>query len=475
MKRNFLVIITLIFLLALVPILSSSLYRYSFAFQNGEAASVVLGQGNFTAVGGNGGQNGLFGPEGIAIDSKGNLWVSDSENDRVVEFSPPFLIGGSEGLVLGQQNFSSYDCGNPTLHNLCDPQGIAFDSAGDLYVADNSYNRVLEFKPPFTEGETASVAIGTTSNDTTQSSLNSPVGIALDSSNNLWVADEGDERVLEFKAPLSTNESASFVLGQPNYFSNSSGTNQSAFDTPDYLAFDHSGNLWVTDSSNRRVLEFTTPFSINESANLVIGQPNFTSTLNGPLQNVLSSPAGIGFDSSGNLWVTDTYNGRVLEFPTPFSNGENASLVIGVPGFASGVGLPSQTQLSGPEGLVFDSSGNLWVLDSAANRVMEFTQSGTVSSVATASSSVPATSILSSSANSSTPVLTTSSSSTPLSNSSVQTTSSSSLSSSQTSSTSATKSSASSLSISYMVILGVISTISLLVSAPIIRKKFRKS
>ena len=85
------------------------------------------------------------------------------------------------------------------------------------------------------------------------------MGIALDASNNLWVADERNNRVVEFKTPLTTNESASMVVGQSNFLSNSSGANQSGFNSPTEVAFDHSGILWVTDSGNHRILEFPAP------------------------------------------------------------------------------------------------------------------------------------------------------------------------------------------------------------------------
>ncbi len=209
------------------------------------------------------------------MDSKGDVWVSDSENNRVLEFTPPFSNGEGASVVLGQENFSSYECGAPTLANICNPQGIAFDSSGDIYVADNSNNRVLEFKPPFTSGESAVLPVGIPANDTTQSNLNGPIGIALDSSNNLWVADDGDQRVVRFSAPLSNNESASLVIGQTNFVSNSSGANQSGFYSPVEVAFDNSGNLWVTDSGNRRVMEFLSPLSTGENASLEMGRPTF--------------------------------------------------------------------------------------------------------------------------------------------------------------------------------------------------------
>src|SRR5579862_2155318 len=173
----------------LVPMLSTSFFRVSAAFTSGESASIVLGQNNFTSGSSGGNASGLYGPEAIAVDSKGGVWISDSENNRVLEFVAFFSNGESASVVLGQENFTAYSCGNPTLANLCDPQGLAFDSSGDLFVSDNSNNRILEFKPPFTSGEFATTSIGVLSNDTTQSGLNSPLGLALDSSGNLWVAD----------------------------------------------------------------------------------------------------------------------------------------------------------------------------------------------------------------------------------------------------------------------------------------------
>ena len=369
-------------ILVLIPLMSSSIYRSSAALQNGENASIVLGQPNFTSSYSGENQSGLAGPEGIAIDSKGDVWISDSQNNRVLEFLPPFSNGENASLVIGQQNFSTFSCETPSLSTLCDPQGLAFDKSGDLFVADNGNNRVLDFEPPFTDGEPAGVSIGEALNATTSFSLNSPIGVALDSSNDLWVADEGNQRVLEFAAPVFTNESASVVIGQTNFVSNSSGANQSGLNSPDQITFDHSGDLWVSDSGNSRVLEFRAPLRTGEIADVVIGQPNFTSTLQGPTQSVFSVPSGLVFDSEGNLWVADTFNGRVLQFVPPFYNGENASLVIGKTGFNSTETLSTQSLLAAPEGVAFDPSGSLWVLDTGSNRALEFAVSGNFSTQA---------------------------------------------------------------------------------------------
>ena len=95
---------------------------------------------------------------------------------------------------------------------------------------------------------------------------------------NLWVVDTGNSRVLEYKTPFSTGEAASLVIGQSSFTSSDfADTNSTGLSYPTGLAFDSGGNLWVADQGNDRVLEYKAPFSTHEAASLVIGQPSFTS------------------------------------------------------------------------------------------------------------------------------------------------------------------------------------------------------
>src|SRR5208337_2172431 len=141
---------------------------------------------------------------------------------------------------------------------------------------------------------------------------------------------------------------------------------------PAAVAFDSSGNLWVADYSNNRVLEYTTPFSTDEAASLVIGQSSFTGTGSATTSTGLWGPAAVAFDSSGNLWVADYSNNRVLEYTTPFSTDEAASLVIGQSSFTTSVSATTSTGSWGPAAVAFDSSGNLWVADVGNSRVLEY-------------------------------------------------------------------------------------------------------
>ncbi len=347
----------------------------AYAFANGQNASLVIGRPDFTSGTLQTTQNGLTIPSSTAFDSSGKLWAADLEDNRVLEFTPPFSNGMKASLVIGQPDFTSRTS-QTTQNGLSSPIGTAFDSSGDLWVTDFVDNRVLEFTPPFSNGMKASVVIGQpdfTSNtgQTTQDGLKGPEKATFDSSGDLWVTDAVSSRVLEFTPPFSNGMKASLVIGKPGFTSSSVSPTQNGLNDPDSATFDSSGNLWVTDGANR-VLEFTRPFTIGMKASLVIGQPDFTSNTPQTTQSGLGSPRGASLDTSGKLWVADGDNNRVLEFAPPFTIGMKASLVIGQPDFTSAAFQTTQNGLNFPAGTTFDSSGNLWVVDGANSRVLEY-------------------------------------------------------------------------------------------------------
>jgi sugar lactone lactonase YvrE len=361
---------TAFLLLSLIPL---TVYA---AFTNGQNASTVIGQSDFTTGTPTTTQSGLHSPFGLTIDPSGNLWVVDGFNNRVLEFVPPFTTGMAANLVIGQSDFTT-DTATTTQSGLWWPYGLAFDASGNLWVADMDNARVLEFVPPFTTGMAASLVIGQSSfttrdRVTTQSGFRNPFGLACDASGNLWVADGGNNRVLEFIAPFSDGMAASLVIGQSDFTTRTIATTQNGLWAPYYLAFDASGNLWVADGLNNRVLEFVPPFSDGMAASLVIGQSDFTSRTFATTQSGLSGPYGLAFDPSDNLWVVDSSNARVLEFVPPFTTGMAANLVIGQSDFTTSTIATTQSGLWEPHDLAFDASGNLWVADGGNSRVLEY-------------------------------------------------------------------------------------------------------
>ncbi len=346
-------------------------------FVNSQNASFVLGQLDFVSNSQNPTASTFFTPHFIVFDSQGDLWVSDGGNDRVLEFKPPFVMGEKASVVLGQKDFTSWqvlDGTNPK--SLYHPQGLAFDKNGNLWIADGASNRILEFEPPFTTGQVPSLVLGQKdfgAGDYPQSNAGQlvyyPEGIAFDPEGNLWVADT-NSRLVEFKPPFTNGKDISLVLGNRN-------TTSSLVSVPIGIAFDKNGNLWTADSGNNRILRFDKPFSNNQAASLVLGHQNFTTGDDGMLSNSKSfrAPYGITFDSQGNLWMTDSGNNRVLEFVPPFTNGQQASLILGQTSYNAGdinsAGHTAGT-LDQPHGIAFDLDGNLWVSDSANNRILVY-------------------------------------------------------------------------------------------------------
>ena len=389
-------------------LLLSTLDSRAYAFTNGQSASIVIGQKDFASAEIATSQKGLILPVKVVFDPSGNLWVGDAGNNRVLEFRPPFSTDMEASLVIGQPNFTA---GAPaTTQSGLRGQvfdegvmGLGFDSSGNLWVADSPNNRVLEFKTPFSIGISASSVIGQKDFDTalqggSRDGLNFPSAVAFDRSDNLWVLDQFNNRVLEFKPPFSDGMNASLVIGQIDFETSASSTTQSGLGggVIGDLAIDPSGNLWVGDAGNNRVLEFKLPFSSGMNASLVIGQASFVTKSSSMTESGLTGfyGAGVAFDPTGNLWVGDTYNNRILEFQPPFSPGMDASLVIGQQNFRTSTSSTSQSGLSAPSHLGFDSSGNLWVPDYSNNRVLEFSSSS--SSVTPTTSSTAQTSTASS-------------------------------------------------------------------------------
>ncbi|MBX3011013.1 MAG: NHL repeat-containing protein [Caldilineaceae bacterium] len=186
---------------------------------------------------------------------------------------------------------------------------------------------------------------GFTSNGSglTASTMNGPAGVALAPNDRLFVVDYGQNRVLSWPsaAAFTNGAAADLVLGQPDFTSMTGATSATNLSAPESVVVDSAGNVWVADSYNMRIVRFSPPFSNGMAANLVLGQSNFTDS---DLNRGLATPDGIGlffprglaFDSQGRLYVADMYNNRVLRFAPPFTNGQSADLVIGQANFVSG-------------------------------------------------------------------------------------------------------------------------------------------
>ncbi len=358
----------------------------------------VLGQSNFysntvaTTI------NGFSNPNALLLDGNNRLFVSDSDNNRIMVFDTTAITDGENAVkVLGQTDFTT-STGNTSQSKLISPQSLAFDEVNDyLFVGDYNNNRIMIFDTTtITNGENAVDLIGKydgtnftdpvpfyfSSTDTPNAiGLDQPVDIAMDHTNHrLFVVDNGNHRVLVYNLTsddLLMDRIPDYVLGQPNFNSRETTTTQSGLNHPTMLAFDDVNNrLFVSDTTNSRVMVFDTTTIVNgENAVNVLGQPNFTNALNGVTQSRMYYPYGLSFDSTNNrLFVSDTYNHRVLTFDVAtITDGENAVNVIGQNNFTTRTTGNTVAKFNTTFGVLYDNTNHkLYVADGNNHRVMVF-------------------------------------------------------------------------------------------------------
>lgn len=326
-----------------------------------------------------------------------HIYIVDTANHRVLAWPDvtSYQIGASPAIILGQPSAQSsvpYGIGSMGFNS---PTAAAVDPlTGNLFVSDTGNNRVLLFAAPFLNpgvvqpgavyGEPDFVTFKPST--VSASTLSAPTGVAVDALGNLWVSDSGNHRILRFPAGSSAPaRTADTVLGQKDFISNSTNAggsvSASGLNTPGGLAIDGQGNLYVADTKNARVLRFVAPLgpaAINAAATVVWGQNNFSSGAapQAASASTVNGPVGVCVDNSGNLYVATPADNRVLMFPPGSGVGSSATSVFGQPDMVTTTPNSGTTPFASPNTLwaprdvKVDSSGNVFVADAANNRVV---------------------------------------------------------------------------------------------------------
>lgn len=347
-------------------------------FQNGQAANLALGEPA---------TNTCFSyASGVAVDAATHeVFVSDAVKHRVLRFSSAESLknGGAAEAVLGQPDFQSTSPGLSATR-VEQPGGLAVSADGRLYVADRSNNRVLRFDHAATlaSGSPADGVLGQVDftqggqNNPSSANMHNPSAVAVDPTGRLWVADEGNYRVLRFDnaAAKSLGAAADGVLGQVSFTTHSHVVSASGMSFPSGLAVDGTLRLWVSDEGSHRVTLFNDPAAKanGAAADKVLGQPDFIS-FEAPastLRNRVKNPLGLAV-SGGTLWVADRDSWRVLRFTAAHTktNGANADGVLGQVSYTTDDYGSTAAALNRPTGLALDG-GRLWIVDSENNRVL---------------------------------------------------------------------------------------------------------
>jgi sugar lactone lactonase YvrE len=305
-------------------------------------------------------------PSAVAVDGAGRLYIADYGNNRIRRVDASGTILTVAGTGIGGYDG---DDGPATSARLFNPEGIALDTLGSLYIADFENNRIR--RVDVETGQIRTVAgtgvAGFDGDDgiATSALLDGPFGVTADTSGNLYVADSRNHRIRRVDA--ATGRITTFVgTGEGSFGGDDTSAVEARLSLPAGLAFDPANNLYIADASNHRVRRvdavtgrIATIAGTGEAGYGGDGVPATTATL--------QTPFGVAVDAVGNVYIADRGNNRVRRVDAA---GEITTVAgTGEAGYG-GDGMPSTAALlDAPSGVAVDASGNVYVADTNNHRV----------------------------------------------------------------------------------------------------------
>mgnify|MGYP001610709712 FL=1 len=363
--------------------MSSNVVRFTVnaavAPQTTYVITTVAGNGSpgFSGDGGAAVEASLNVPAGLAVDAAGNLYIADYNNNRIRKVSP----GGIITTVAGNGIAGFSGDGGPAIGaRLNGPQGVAVDAAGNLYIADAGNYRVRKVS----SGRTIATVAGNGEWDpigglfgsvgdggpAIKAPLNKPVDVAVDAAGNLFVAD-ADLFMLRVRK-INPGGIITTVAGSGSlFFSGDGGPAVSAgLGIPVGVGVDGAGNLYIATQDNQRIRKVTPGGIISTIAGS--GQVGFSGD-GGPATTAsLSEPVDVAVDSTSNLYIADSRNQRIRRvgpdgtITTIAGSGRSGR---GSGGFSGDGGPATSALLNTPNSLVVDVAGHVYVSDQNNRRI----------------------------------------------------------------------------------------------------------
>jgi sugar lactone lactonase YvrE len=310
----------------------------------------------------------LGNPSAVAYDANGNLYLADANNHVVREISTSGVITTIAGT--GIEGYSG-DNAAATAAQLDTPTGVAVDTSGNIYIADSHNHRIRKIS-----GGTITTFSGTGapgfSGDTgsaVAAQLWLPSGVAVDKSGNVYIADTNNHRIRKVSSGTINTIAGD---GEELYAGDAAAATAAALDSPTSVAVDASGNLYIADRLNQRIRMVSGGIITTLAGTSTTGfSGGFSGDGAAPTAAMLSKPSGVSVDAVGNIYIADTGNQRIRQV------GGGAIATIegsGSQGYGGDAGLSTGAILNSPRSVAPDAFGNV----SFADKLNQLVRAGTL-------------------------------------------------------------------------------------------------
>lgn len=305
-------------------------------------------------------------PFGITVDAAGNVYIADQGNNVIRKMAPSALVTTFAGMA-GIQGAAN---GADTAASFYKPFGVATDASGNVYVADAGNNLIRIITPAGLVSTFAGRGAAGAANGKDTATFNSPLGVAVDGSGNVYVADYGNNLIRKI-TPAGV---VSTLAGTGAAGADNGAGNIATFNLPEGVAVDAAGNVYVADNGNDLIRKITPEGVVSTLA----GSGGAGSAGGTGTAASFNSPFGVAADGAGNVYVADSGNNLIRKISP--AGAVTTFAGSGAKGANNATGLAAT--FNTPSGVAVDAAGNVYIADENNNLIRKITAAGIVTTIA---------------------------------------------------------------------------------------------